>query len=109
MSEIKIGDAFFIFDENRRVYVKGQSGPTFRGHFSPCIIKGETSRSWITTGHYGVEVKIPKSDPWRLLYTEEMIIEKEWAQTHRHRIQSKIMTASVSQLRKTAEILEYVS
>lgn len=108
--EIKIGDKFFMFDENRRVYERDANGravggPTFRGHFYEVTIEGDTSRSWTVKWP---NIKIPKSDPFSVLYTEEMISEREWVAAHRYSIARKLeITKDADILRKVADLIGY--
>lgn len=109
--DINVGDKFFIFDTNRRVYKrneKGQAtgGPTFRGHFYEVTIDGETSRSWLV-GEWK-PIKVPKSDPFSVLYTEEMIADAEWLSEHRYRISSQVQSIKDADvLRKIADLIDY--
>ena len=101
---IKVGDDFFVFDENKRVYESSYSAPTYRGHFVPVTIVGETKKSWVLNRY---NQKAPKTNPWSILYTPEMIDDGEWENSHRYRLADKMLTATASQLRAIAEILEY--
>jgi len=108
--DIKIGDRFFIFNENRRVYKRDDTGkaiggPTFRGHFEPVTIDGETSRSWVIQKGWK---KVPKSDPFSVLHTEEMIDEREFVAVHSYHIGEVVRrTKDADTLRKIAEIIGY--
>lgn len=108
--DIKIGDEFFIFDINRRVYERDEKGhakggPTFRGHFVSVKITGETSRSWITN-HW--DMKVPKKDPFSVLYTENMIDEAEWISEHRYRISEAVRRIEKGDiLKQIAELIGY--
>ena len=105
MDGIKVGDAFFVFDANRRVYAKGgNGGPIYREHFRPVKITGETSRSWIIEP-WGE--KVPKSDPWRVLKTQENVDERVWEHDHRYKIVRGVERCSVDALRKITEIIGY--
>jgi hypothetical protein len=66
---VGVGSTVWIFDENRRVYAKGEmmagklwpSGPPiWREHWRPVTITGETRVSWLLEGYYGR--KISKRD-----------------------------------------------
>jgi len=102
--EIKIGDEYFIYDINKRVYESRNSAPTFRGHFWPVRIIGETSRSWILSRY---DQKVPKADPWSILYTSEMIDDGEWKDRNGYKISERARSATIEQLRQIAEILGY--
>lgn len=109
-NEIKIGDKFFMFDENRRIYKRDENGkatrgPTFRGYFYEVTIEGETSRSWITDY---ARVKVPKSSPFPPLYTEAMIEAKEFMHYHASDISRAVLYCrDHDKLRKIAEIVGY--
>jgi len=104
--QIKVGDEYFFYDANRRVYEEGTLGPTYRGHFRKIKITGETSRSWITD-NWRI-MKVPKSDPWKALCTPEMIDDGEWKHAHAYRISDRVLRdASVEQLREIAKIIGY--
>lgn len=103
---IKIGDEFFVFDENKRVYEAKNSPPTYRGHFRPITVTGETSRSWIV-GPFGM--KVSKKDPWSVLYTPSMIDDGEWVNSHRYKLEYQLRMATAEQLRAIADILGYES
>lgn len=108
--EIKIGDTYFMFDINRRVYEKDEAGrprgsASFRGHFFSVEVKGETSRSWIV-GHFSQ--KVPKKDPWSVLYTEDMIDDAEWINSHKYRISQDVLRVKDGdKLRQIAAIIGY--
>jgi len=102
--EIKIGDEYFVYDINKRVYESRGSAPTFRGHFWSVKIVGETSRSWILSRY---DQKVPKADPWAILWTPEMIDDGEWKDRNGHKIAERVRSAKADQLRQIAAILEY--
>jgi len=107
-TEIKIGDKFFRYDENRRVYEKSASGKivgsTFRGHFFEVTIVSETAKSWID--QWGV--KISKKEPFAKLFTEEMISEAEWVKVHSYRIKEAIgYCRDASVLKEVAKLIGY--
>jgi len=104
--QIKVGDEYFIYDINKRVYESKNSAPTFRGHFQAVSIVSETSRSWIVENR-GIKFKVAKAAPWAILYTPAMIDEAEWVNDNRYKIENKIRTASAEQLRAIADILEH--
>ncbi len=109
--EIKVGDTYYIFDGNYRVYPERKKGeydsrsPIYREHFRPGTITGETSRSWV----YGIrEKKIPKRDPWKILHTPDMIEDRVWLHDHRHKLGNEICTVTdIDKLRQIAEIIGY--
>lgn len=108
---IKVGDKFFMHDINRRVYRRDEAGratggPTFRGHFYEVTIDGETSRSWLV-GQWK-PTKVPKSNPFSILYTEEMIDDAEWVSEHGPRIARYVQGISNADLlRRLADLIGY--
>jgi hypothetical protein len=121
--EIKIGDVFFMFDSNRRVYAKdanGRSigGPLFRGHFYPVEVYGETSRSWLV-GRPGrpalsewlrpeLAAKVPKAKPFPPLYTAEDVDRAVWVRENGHRLAERVSyVKDYDKLRQIAEIVGY--
>ncbi len=44
---LTIGSTVWVFDDTRRVYKNGVSGPIYREYFVERTIAGETSRSWL--------------------------------------------------------------
>ena len=78
----QIGDPVWIWDINRRVYRKDESGrsmgggPIWREHFREQRIESETSRSWVT--NYGL--KIPKNGKpsWEVCWTQEEINRRSY-------------------------------
>lgn len=111
--EVQIGDTYYMFDGNRRVYKErklGESyhigGPLYRGHFGPVKVTGETSRSWIM----GDGRKISKSKPWSLLHTAEMVDDRVWAHENRGRLIDGIRVCrNVSTLRQIDMLLMEVN
>lgn len=107
---IKIGDKFFMFDENRRIYKRDENGmavggPTFRGHFREVTIEGQTSKSWITD--HG-RVKVPKLTPFPPLYTEAMVDAAEYVHDHAYFIgEAARKCRDPIKLRQIAEIVGY--
>jgi len=105
MTEIKVGDVFWKFDLNRRVYDKEKvGGPIYREHFYQVEITGETSKSWIVNGQ-----KIPKSNPFASgkLYTDEMKENKIWENSHRYNISRLVGHCSIDDLKSIADLLKY--
>lgn len=105
MSDIKVGDTYFIFDENTRVYERGKNrGPIYREHFIPVKITDETSRSWI----YGPDnIKVKKSNPWLILKTNKMVDDAVWVHENAYRISEQVRHCDFEQLQKVAEIIGY--
>lgn len=113
-NDIQIGQKFYVFDYNHRVYKNGSgSGPDYRSHFVEREILGETARSWIV-GYPGQtritreSFKVPKNNPFNgKLHTEAMVEDAVWANEHRYKIREKVQYCSVEQLKKIAEVLGY--
>jgi len=91
--DIEVGDTFYLFDINRRVYklkddgsLFNSGGPIYREHFYPVQIEGETSRSWVLP--HGK--KVPKKAPFSVLYTEKMVDESCWLKSNRHKLASMV-------------------
>jgi hypothetical protein len=112
LPEIKIGDTYFVFNENRRVYKKDKANrsfgaPIFKEHFELVEIKGKTSRSWLY-GHWNK--KVPKSAPWVVLHTPSMVDDKCWEHEHRHKIANLVgyRSTTVETLKKIAEMIGYI-
>jgi hypothetical protein len=105
MSDIKVGDMYFIFDENNRVYATNScGGPIYQKHFVPVKVISETSRSWITD-RYGI--KVPKANPWNRLFTQHMVDDAVWVYENRVRIADKVIVLRGPLLRQVAEIIGY--
>ena len=108
--EIKVGDKFFTFDDNRRVYNRDENGrafggPTFRGHFVEVEIARETRVSWVLK-YCGT--KVPKRDPWSVLYTPKMIDDAEWVDNHAISLGEHVRRCrDVDTLREVAALVGY--
>ena len=79
----------WLRDENRRVYAKGQSGPTEEGHWSEYEIVGETRTSWL--GKYGAKFRKDdgfRRDAWtqRIFLSEQAAADFKFLTAHRYRI-----------------------
>lgn len=112
LPQIKVGDVYFVFDVNNRVYEKDVralhlGGPIYRKYFVETEITGETSRSWIV-GHFGR--KVPKSHPWGVFYTQEMVDDKCWDNDNRGGIVDLISqrrAVDTNELKRVAELIGY--
>ncbi len=109
--EIKVGDTYYIFDGNYRVYPERKKGeydsrsPIYREHFRPVTIMSETTRSWICGPKWK---KISKRDPWKILNTPSMVDDDVWMNNNRYQISKKVHTnTDVDKLRQIAEIIGY--
>ncbi len=115
MSDIKIGDKFWIKDTNRRSYKNGQN--QYRYHFVQVEITGETSRSYIVNGGMRYEFKAPKRDPFKYvggeygfskqLLTTDMMEDEIWCQSHRHKVISKLQASPGFVIKEVAEMIGY--
>jgi hypothetical protein len=108
--EIKVGDKFWQYDSNRRVYDSNRNLIPESRYFQITIEK-ETSRSWIdNNGH-----KHPKKNPFSKRYggwgreygflTDEMKEDRIWAGKNESRIIETIRGLPPSELRKVGEFL----
>lgn len=111
---MKIGDKFWGFDGNRRVYPKektGFNGPIFVEHFYRIKITGETSRSWIFSfeGSTQEHFKAPKKGPHnrRMFFTDEEKSDKVWSHDNRQAIIRDVNRCDVATLRAIAVIVNY--
>jgi hypothetical protein len=117
---LKIGDTIYKFDENHRVYRKGPDGratggPIYAEYFVPYEIKGETKQSWLTG--YMSDIKVNKKTlrsagqsgfsghQW---FTAESKDAHLWVAEHRRGIERALLSATVDQLKRIAEIVGYV-
>ncbi len=108
---LQIGSTVFIFDENRRVYIRNQKGgllssggPVYRDHFVQTTITGETPRKWKTAYHREAFKKNPFETGF---YTEEQVNQLCWAKEHHPRIRDELLNATYDQLQQIAKILNY--
>ncbi len=115
MSDIKIGDTLYRFDENRRVYERGPDGRTsinskliYRGHFAPITVIGETSRSWICGNEY-FQIKRPKSGRGNsLIFTEDEMEQRIYIKENAHKIVWRVQCLEdANKLKAIAEIVNY--
>jgi hypothetical protein len=96
---MKVGDEVWLFSENWREYVAGQSGPVYSSHFRKFKIEGETSRSWIVC-----DKKFPKADA-RGLYTDQQKDDEIWANETRYKIVRQVEHCSVEKLKLIQQLL----
>lgn len=96
---MKVGDEIWMFDENRRVYKKGNNHPIFSEHFFKIKIDGETSKSWLIGGK-----KFSKKNPVGI-YTYEQKEDKIWDRENRHEIIEKIRFCSINELKQIYSIV----
>lgn len=107
-----IGETFYYFDGNHRVYERdGQGrasgGPIYAEHFRPIVVFGETSRSWLA-GWENNPRKIPKKD-FKGYYTHETMQDAIWAKSHRYKILDLVKYCSVEDLKEVAVAIGYNS
>lgn len=107
----KPGDKCWIFDQNRRVYEKGSSGPPiYREHYRETTIDGETRTSWIV-GPYKFDkatLRLRGDSPGvsRMVLTREAVEDDIYCNDHRWKIRERLMNATATQLREIAAILD---
>ena len=102
MSNLKVGDKVWLFDQNRRVYEKDSiisSAPIFSEYFYQVTITGETSRSWLI-GREKFSKKTLEG-----IYTNETKADKIWDEENRYKITEKVRYCSIIELKKINEIL----
>ena len=107
MSDFKVGDRVFIFDENRRIYDKNSPdwpSPVYREHFRLVTITGETKMSWLVGQHRPVKYSKRTCTG---LYTAEQVEEKCWVKNHRHNIANAVHSVPFEKLKQIAEIVGY--
>ena len=105
-----IGETVYRFDRNRRVYLPGDAGPSYEGHFEPLKIWGETPAFWLC----GFEF-----NPWKVnkrqiltgvagaFYTASAMEDKIWLNDHAWKIADAVKHADANQLKKIAAIIGY--
>lgn len=108
MTELKVGDKVWRFDQNRRVYDgTGSFGGKviYAEHFYQDVITGETSRSWIV-GKYGYRVNKKTLEG---IYTDEQKANDIWMHNNRYKIASIVDRCNdVEKMRQIAQIVGYV-
>jgi len=115
VSEIKIGDTIWRFNENRRVYAPDKrGGPIYAEDFEPEKIVGETPKCWIVgegrradkvnkktlrtaVGKYGAT----------LYFTDAGKEDSIWMNSHRYKIVRLVEKADAATLRQIADIVGY--
>jgi len=102
-----IGETYFVFDGNRRVYdkTKGYGGPIYREHFASVKIVGETKTSWIYS--YYTDTKVTKKNPWKVLFTSQMVDEAVWVYENRVAIADKVRNGNYAALKQIEAILNH--
>jgi len=101
---LQVGDRVWIFDGNRRIYIKGQSGPVFREHFRPLTIDAETRISWVLSDGR----KINKKTLDGCYPTEESVDDACWIQDHSYRISEEVRRCrSAATLKQIASLVNW--
>lgn len=112
---MKIGDTFWIFDVNRRVYDKNRKGysggPIYSEHFAKVEVIGETTRSWIF-GHRGSSFELfkdPKNKPGSntRYFTDEEKSDQVWLDDNRMAIIRQVERLGANDMRKVARLIGY--
>ena len=113
MSDIKIGDTLYLFNENHRVYHRDESGRSYGGpiyskHFQPITVIGETSRSWVCGTDWS-QIKRPKSSRGMSgIFTAQEMADDIWVNDHKIKIVDKIRGCrDPDQLRAVAKLIGY--
>jgi hypothetical protein len=103
---LKIGSVVWKMDQNHRVYIEKDSAPDYRSYWVPVTIKGETSRSWITSWY---DEKVPKNGEHpSYAFTEKEVDDKCWVKDYRWRLRERIdVEADADKLRAIAKILDW--
>lgn len=107
MSDFKVGDTAYFFDENRRRYDENRR-TIYSAHFCETKIVDESVRSWITgCGH--TLTKYPKKViPYgKRLYTSKQVEEQCWIHNNAYKISEMVKRAPFEQLQKIADIIGY--
>lgn len=105
----KVGDPVWIFNQNRRVYVKHQSGPIWREHWEKKSVLGETSRSWLVGREYE-QIKIPKKgpQPWGVCWSEEEVTRRAYVNDNAYKISDLVRRIDdCDTLKKVADLVGY--
>jgi hypothetical protein len=98
----------WIFDTNRRVYVKGQPGPVWREHWIRYAVTGETSRSWLLEGGRRAPKKRNRVQRGWIAFSEAEIDAAEWLQLHKYRIVRFVETCPDAEtLQAIAKLIGY--
>ena len=111
----QVGDVFYTFDINRRVYERDASGRAnsgliYREHFSPVYFVGIEKKSWLVTsgapGTAGNQYLTYKVLP-KKLYTPQQVDDAVWQNQHRYRISQAIQRCDVLTLKQVAGLIGY--
>ena len=106
MTQFKVGDKVWTFNENRRVYDgSGSFGGKiiYAEHFVEREITDETPRSWIVNGK-----KYSKKDPSGL-YTDQQKADDIWFHDNRWKIAKLVdRCMDIEKMRQIAAIVGYV-
>ncbi len=92
-----IGQTWFVFDHNRRVYPKTTvlcGSPIWREHFRPVTVVGENKVTWLTSDR---NIKVDKKTlevrnfmnlhvGAKVMCSAEEVAEAAWVHENRHRI-----------------------
>ena len=106
----KIGDVFYFFEENHRVYDKTKgSGPIYREHFRPRYIVGQEKQSWLVSRNADGKFpsKISKQHFLKKHYTAQQVDDRCWEEQHRYRICDLVNRCTIDELKQIAAILGY--
>lgn len=113
-----IGQTVWRFDSNHRVYTKPYPGCKWSGsvliyreHWRPCVVVGETSRSWLVGIRLGGNAhwKVPKRGPHPGFALSEQEVDDDcWLNQHRLAIsQAVLYLRDATKLRQIADIINW--
>lgn len=115
--QIQIGDKFWVWRGDEWRYL-----PSVKVHssFEEAEVVGETKVSWLVlrSSHAALGwgnpseskfvIKVPKKNPYEVLFTDEARDLWDWADTNRRFISAQVQRASPEVLRQVADLLGYV-
>ena len=110
-ARLGVGKFIWLYDENHRVYAKGDSGrpmgaPIYREHWVKTEITGETSRSWLV-GQWQKK-KVPKKGGRGIAFTEQEVDDDVWVYDHRYKLSRLIGDCKdAGLLRAVAKVIGY--
>lgn len=99
----------WIFDINRRVYLKDGNGrsfgsPIWREHWKKIDVVGETRVSWLTS----CRRKIPKKGGHDICFSLREIEDRAWIHENAHRLAGAVSRCTdIGALREIAHLVGY--
>lgn len=111
-NQIGIGSKLYEFNENTRVYLRRNGGPSYRGHFIEVDVIGETRVSWVVGPNWSPR-KVNKKDIMSgragCYFTKDAMELQIWRRHNEHRIKSHMSLVSTEMLKAIAEMIGYES